>query len=491
MGTTLLDFGDQFVRELWARILPFALVILFCATLIPVPGWVRSVWKRASHPFRNSLTLEEAEAYEAAHEHEKGGPPDHTIPTKPAAIPWAVVLSGLALLQVLGWLGLGSYSFAVQAQIWDVILPVVTAVTWLYASLRPIIWSSETVFYDLFALYLAHLVTGFVILGGLFFDHSVYQLPLPSQMALAARVLNLFVLIILLAIVLNMPFAVPSTRINKDDIGKNVSPEDYCTLWDWVSFHWVVPLIKKGTYNTLNEDDVWKLSPTLSSRPLSSLFKDLGHTHIVWKLWTTNSGDMIWDFLLTLLSVTFTYAGPFFLQRILAAIDNPTPENRAKAYIYAFAAFLTTLLKVCHQNCTTRDFSLIATSQAETDCLHLWFGRRAQVRIRTLLMALIYDKSLKRKDFSGTIRKDDKHKDTEKANDPKSSADVGKVVNMMSGDANQIAFLVSGMYFIYGAPFEIALAGVYLYKLLGWSAFSGLIVLIIFWPLNQCVTPSE
>jgi len=102
-------------------------------------------------------------------------------------------------------------------------------------------------------------------------------------------------------------------------------------------------------------------------------------------------------------------------------------------------------------------------------------------------MASIYDKALKRKDFSGVVRKDEA-KDAEKTNDPKSSADVGKVVNMMSGDANQIAFLVSGMYFIYGAPFEIALAGVYLYKLLGWSAFSGLIVLVVFWPLNQYVT---
>ena len=100
-------------------------------------------------------------------------------------------------------------------------------------------------------------------------------------------------------------------------------------------------------------------------------------------------------------------------------------------------------------------------------------------------MASIYDKALKRKDFSGVVRKEDTEKTTEKANDPKSSADVGKVVNMMSGDANQIAFLVSGMYFIYGAPFEIVLAGIFLYNLMGWSAFSGLFVLAIFWPLNQ------
>ena len=349
MGTNFLDFGDPFVRELWACILPSVLVILFCVTLIPVPERARSLWQKVSRPFRNSLTLEQAEAYEAAHEIKTGSPTDHSTPTKPAtSILRTFGLSGLALLQVIAWLGLGSYSFAVHAKNWDAILSVVTATTWLYASLRPIIWPSQTVFYDLFALYLAHILTGLIVLGGSFFDHSVYQLPLPPPVVLAARVVNLSVLAILFVIVLNMPFAVPSARINKDDVGKSVSPEDYCSLWDWISFHWVVPLIRKGTYNTLNEDDVWELSPTLSSRPLTSLFKDLGHAHIVWKLWTANSGDMLWDFLLTLVSVTFTYAGPFFLQRILAAIDTPTPENRAKAYIYAFAAFLATLLKVRH-----------------------------------------------------------------------------------------------------------------------------------------------
>jgi hypothetical protein len=488
MGTNLLDFGDPFVRELWATFLPSAFVILFCVTLIPVPGKIRSAWHRISRPLRNSLSLEQAEAYETAYQKAKRSPPDHSTPKSVTSIFRTTTLSGLALLQVLAWLGLGSYSFAVNAEAQNGFIPVVTALTWLYASLRPIMWPSPTVFYDLFALYLAHLVTGLITLGGLFFDHSVYQLPLPSRIALAARVINLSVVTISLIVVLNMPLAVPSATINEDDVGKSVSPEDYCSLWDWISFHWVVPLIRKGTYNTLNEDDVWKLSPTLCSRPLTSLYKDLGHASIVWKLWTANSSDMIWDFFLTLISVTLTYAGPFFLQRILSAIDKPTPDNHAKAYIYAFAAFLTTLLKVSHPNCTTRNFLLIILLQAQTDCLHLWFGRRAQVRIRTLLMASIYDKALKRKDFSGTVRKDSA--DAEKTNDPKSSADVGKVVNMMSGDANQIAFLVSGMYFLYGAPFEIALAGIYLYNLLGWSAFSGLVVLVVFWPLNQLVASS-
>ena len=47
---------------------------------------------------------------------------------------------------------------------------------------------------------------------------------------LATRVVNLSVLAILLAIVLSMPFAVSSPRINKDDVCKSVSPKDYCSL---------------------------------------------------------------------------------------------------------------------------------------------------------------------------------------------------------------------------------------------------------------------
>lgn len=46
---------------------------------------------------------------------------------------------------------------------------------------------------------------------------------------------------------------------------------------------------------------------------------------------------------------------------------------------------------------------------AEADVLHLWHGRRAAVRIRSELMSAIYEKALKRKDFSGIVNKDSKN----------------------------------------------------------------------------------
>jgi hypothetical protein len=81
-------------------------------------------------------------------------------------------------------------------------------------------------------------------------------------------------------------------------------------------------------------------------------------------------------------------------------------------------------------------------------------------------MAAIYDKALKRKDYSGIVNKDnskeasDGHKQRDpkasaeaeaKANDPKAGADVGKIVNLMAGDANRVAMTSSAMYFIYGS----------------------------------------
>jgi hypothetical protein len=104
-------------------------------------------------------------------------------------------------------------------------------------------------------------------------------------------------------------------------------------------------------------------------------------------------------------------------------------------------------------------------------------------------MASIYAKALVRRDYSGIVDKKDEKKeegdkDKDKArsrtpsaasnseshsllngksskkkkskkeeakDDPKntSGADVGKIANLMSGDANRVAMIVSGAYFIY------------------------------------------
>jgi len=160
--------------------------------------------------------------------------------------------------------------------------------------------------------------------------------------------------------------------------------------------------------------------------------------------------------------------------------------HRARAYIYAFLAFVCSLCK------------------AQAEVQHLWFGRRAATRIRSELMAAIYDKTLKRKDFSGIIDKvKQKEKEADaasaqksskeekekaaKVDDPKAGADVGKIVNLMAGDASQVSQVVSALYFLYGAPFEILIAATFLFQMLGWSAFAGFLILLAGWLLNSYI----
>lgn len=175
--------------------------------------------------------------------------------------------------------------------------------------------------------------------------------------------------------------------------------------------------------------------------------------------------------------------------------------------------------------------------KAEADVQHLWFGRRAATRIRAELMSAIYDKALKRKDFSGIVNKDkemntpsgDGKKDKkaekakkEKADDPKAGADVGKIVNLMAGDANRVSRFTmlltcshlhcyhsdchdhfGHVFHLWGSLWyvlayqsllrethnykcaEIVIAATFLYQLLGFSAFAGFLVLILGWPLNS------
>jgi len=77
-----------------------------------------------------------------------------------------------------------------------------------------------------------------------------------------------------------------------------------------------------------------------------------------------------------------------------------------------------------------------------------WHGRRAATRIKSELMAAIYAKALLRKDYSGVS---EHHGDGNGGKQPEgdSVADVGKIVNLMSGDANMVSIFAGGMSFLY------------------------------------------
>ncbi|TFK50640.1 multidrug resistance-associated ABC transporter [Heliocybe sulcata] len=474
-GSSALDLGEACVRQFWSAIIPAAFVFLLCLAYVPLPPPLRRLASVLKSPFSEYVTLEEAEALDASLSPEVVESADKSVPL------WrTVVLSFIALLESLVWLGVGAYRLFshVDGNPWVTAQPILASLAWFYASLVPIFHPRATPPWDLLVLYCIHLVINTVSLGAVLYNYSVHLMPLPHGLVFAAMIVDLLTIMLLLAIVLQMPVGVPSKLVKKEEIGKSVTPEDYTPLWGWISFHWVWPLIRRGTRATLNESDVWDLSPTMQSRPIFVKFSALRGS-LVWRIWKVNSRDILLDFVGTYISVVCKYLGPFFLKKILDALQDGSKERIQQAYIYAVLAFLAQLC------------------QAEADVQHLRLGRRAEAKTKSALMAAIYAKALTRKDFSGIVdsekardvkdAKDNKKESKPQDDDPKAGADTGKIVNLMAVDSNRVAFLVSGMYFLYMPPFEVIISCVFLYHLLGWSAFAGFLVLFLGWPLNSFI----
>ncbi|KAL0058578.1 hypothetical protein AAF712_014741 [Marasmius tenuissimus] len=488
--------SDPCVRDSWATVVPLVFVFLLALFSIPIPkpAPVKKLIRILKSPFRSYLTLHEAEALDTAPAAGDEVAEDENRPrveVEQVVSLWrTVVLVFVGLLEVMMWTITGSYKLVVDdsSTVWTSVRPLLVACVWIYAVMRPVIRPSVTAPLDLFVVYVLQLVSAVIQFGGALYGHAVLDMPAPSVTSIVGNAFNLAAIVVVLAVVFSMPLALPSKRVDKSEIGRSISPEDYTTVWGWATFSWVYPLVRRGRSATLNETDVWNLSPTFQSRPLFIKFSNIQRSTLLRRIWAANSLDLILDAIFTMTSSCLSYLNPFFLNHILSSIDkDPEPitaADRSNAYIFACLMLLSSLAK------------------AESDVQHLWFGRRAATRIRSELMAAIYDKALKRKEYSGVLDKskvetkpaedapkDKKSKKKEKeekdkADEPKAGADVGKIVNLMAGDANIVCQAVTGLYLIYGSPLEIVLGCLYLYQLLGWSAFAGFAVLLAGWPLN-------
>ncbi|KZP20509.1 hypothetical protein FIBSPDRAFT_1044782 [Athelia psychrophila] len=466
------DFGDRCIRETWAYLFPTGIVFFLCLFSLPFslpPRVRRALGLDALQPF---LTLDEAEMLSSdVHALDRDGE-SAAIPTP--ALWRTIMLTSISLLEGAAWLGLGVYYRVLGDPIEaSSILPPLLGLSWIYAVLRSSLRPSVTVPYDLLILFVVHVVMGLWIIGALVYAQYVLDEALPGIGWMTGVGACMAGVVVQLVIVINMPMAVPDSRIKKD-VGTLLSPEDYCTVWQWLTFNWMYPLIRRGRHETIREPSVWNLSPTMRSGSLFTKFRILPQHTLLRRLWVANSFDLCIDFALTAVSTLLSFSGPYFLELIIDNIDkkHPSKASRSRAYVYAFFAFICALLK------------------AQMDLQHLYFGRRASTRIRSELMAAVYDKALKQKDYSGAIHQ--LKPGVILADDPSITsphpADSGKIVNLMSVDASRFSEIVAESHKLIAAPLEIILASVFLYHLLGWAAFSGYFLLILALPETSRVT---
>lgn len=460
----LFDIYDACVQSFWTAFAPAFLIIIFSlVSLVPSLLLTRSFHDTIPARFRP----EEAEARATP---ENDDTDDDTRPTR-LILQWRLpFLIFVTLLQALAWITLGIYhSVGDEGNSGIAFFSALTGITWLCIALRPVLCRKPAAYVHLFILYATHLVID-VVRTVVLVSHL--QTTRSAVLEGIWMSFNLALVGTGFAITSGMPLKFPSSAALQELYVKR-SPEDYASIFEWATYSWMYPLIKRGNTFEMKPEDVWSLTPSMQSRPIFTKFSTIKQPTLFRRLVVANSSDFLLDLALTTLTVILSYAAPCFLYRILNLIENPTLEGRSEVYVLALIAFVCALLK----------------GQADTQ--HLYFDTRASARINVQLMNMICDKILKRS-CSGVTKElafeAGPEASSSNSNPPKPDTDCGKIVNLMTVDVSKVSTAVSSAYILYGGAWEITLTCVTMHGLLGSAAFAGFLVMFVVWILHIYIT---
>ena len=241
-----MDFHSSCIRELWGAILPALYISVLCFAYLFIPRIARFRLGSLSFPFRRFLDVNEAEALGLGSERIYNG--ENREEGKPTSAPnfvplWrTIILSFLGILQSFVWVSYGAYrAYNEVSLIWRNLLPFLVGVSWIYAAIRPIVCPTATPPYDLFTLYSILLAASSLQIGGFVFDSGVFGIPLPPTVVLVGHFGNLIAILILLAIVVSMPVAIPSNKVDRNELVSCsfCQPSENLSLHDRdVRYHW-------------------------------------------------------------------------------------------------------------------------------------------------------------------------------------------------------------------------------------------------------------
>ncbi|EJD03803.1 P-loop containing nucleoside triphosphate hydrolase protein [Fomitiporia mediterranea MF3/22] len=241
-------------------------------------------------------------------------------------------------------------------------------------------------------------------------------------------------------------------------------PEDNVTLWQWCTFSFAEPIFHIAQKGRLEVADVWSLSPFFKHKNLFLKYLEYRNRHpthsLLRFLIASNSLDLILDIVLELWSAVAVFGCVYSLQRILSALE-ATPKALSEAYFFAFVTFVLHL------------------SFAQVDLFQAWHSRRSYERARGQLFCAIHYKALKIRDHTSTARTSKEESITSV-----NSADLGKIVNLMQGDAYNLSLRFWQASTVFAATVRLILSLVFLYRVIGVSAFAGVVVVLVAYALN-------
>ncbi|KIO19698.1 hypothetical protein M407DRAFT_82489 [Tulasnella calospora MUT 4182] len=427
---------------------------IFSSILLSVPPLNR-VLRKVGSPLAGFLQLEDLSEYDA----KKSKSAPHSVKN--------ILLICVSFIHGAGWCADASYSAMVSGPKHHILVASTTAAAWVYPALRLIMKPPTMPPYFLLTLAAVQMVS---------LVPSIWADAVPTWLKTIRLAALLAALWMGFSYPINSVTPSPNTaRVGEIPSNKFTSPEDAVSLSNWFTFRFMNPLFKVASMKTLNPEDVWQLSPYFKHRNLFSKYisttRKNPHQSLLRFLLASNSLDLIISFTESLYKSIATFVPSFCLQRILMALESHDPARRKEAYFYALGTFI------------------FHCSFAQLDLFGDWHARRCYERSRGQMFCAIHWKSLKRRDMRGKTSANKSDKEGQEDEESANTADIGRVVNLITGDTYAVAQRLWEFPAIFMAPVRCTIALVFLYSILGWSCFAGVAVVLLAylvnWPLAK------
>ena len=274
------------------------------------------------------------------------------------------------------------------------------------------------------------------------------------------------------------------------------------SLLSLATFSWLDPLVLKGYRQPLELKDVWNLTPSQKAATVLTDFrKRQMKGSLAWKLVRFFASTILIQGAWTIFANLFVFVPSMLLKAILEYVEDPRSTTPNAAWLYAILLFCSAIVQG------------VADGQA------LFIGRKMGVKIRAIIIGEIYAKALRRKASASTeasrkpadepAAKDTKQKksklfsfgrkkkaandnDAETGQKPESDvedaatqANIGTIINLMAIDSFKVSEVGAYLHFLWASvPVQIIMAIALLYKIMGFSSFAGIALMVFMLPIN-------
>ncbi|KAI8607429.1 ABC transporter type 1, transmembrane domain-containing protein, partial [Chytriomyces sp. MP71] len=224
-----------------------------------------------------------------------------------------------------------------------------------------------------------------------------------------------------------------------------------------ISFGWMNSLMRLGGKRPIEMKDLPELGTESKAENASERFRKnrTRFKYLFTALVVTEAKSFIFQASFAVLAIVSGLSLPYFLYKITGFIERPGSEQEYMGYIYAALFVLCAFVK---RLCDT----------------HAWhISRNVGVRIKAMLVNEIYCKSLK------IIPGGKSNSAPSASSGVTEDASSGKIVTLMSTDAEQVRDRIPELCDISVMPFQIIAAIVGLLYVIGWSALAGLLVMCL------------